>query len=241
MEDLDRAFEDFKKGLGVQLKNYVAIILDKSGSMESIQKEALQAFNEQIKILKKSTGEMETYVSCITFGTEVDEPLIWCGNVKKAKKIKDSDYKPEGLTALYDAVGTTITKLKNIKDYDDENTSFLIIIITDGFENASKEYNSESISKLITELQETNRWTFTYLGSNQDLAKVKDILKIPEGNMMSFVSTHDGTSWAVNSATVSTAYYMSSRTGGNTSVTDYYSNNITNTTSSNKKKLKTRN
>lgn len=235
MEDLDKAFDDLKKGLGVQLKNYVSIILDKSGSMESIQKEALQAFNEQIKILKKSTGEMKTYVSCITFGTEVDKPLIWCGDVKKVKEIKAENYKPEGLTALYDAVGTTITKLKNIKDFEDENTSFLMIIITDGFENASKEYDSKTISKLITELQETNRWTFTYLGSNQDLAEVKDTLNIPVGNMRSFTSTGAGTAQAVYASVNSTAYYMNSRLSGNTNVTDYYSNNTTDGSSEKKK------
>lgn len=222
MEELDKVFDDMKKQLDNRLKNYVSIILDGSGSMTTIKDEAIQVFNGQLKTLRENKGEMETYLSVITFGTEVNKPIVWCGNVDDIIEIDEKQYVPNGLTALYDAVGTTIVELKKDVDVNDENTSFLMIIITDGYENNSKIFNSEKLSELIQDCQKTNRWTFTYLGSNQDLSIIKETLHIPDGNIASFVSDGGGTIDAMNMTYCSTAGYMNVRSSGGTSMTDFY-------------------
>jgi len=81
-------------------------------------------------------------------------------------------------------VGFTLLKMKNeIEDTDD--THYLIIIISDGEENASKEYDYDRIGSLIRRLQDTKRWTFVYIGANQDLSKLSNKMKIPSGNVSS--------------------------------------------------------
>jgi uncharacterized protein YegL len=226
MKELDEVFDDIKASLGVRLKNYVTILLDSSGSMDVIKKEAREMFNEQIKVLKETKGNMETYISLVTFGTAVNKPIIWCGNVDDVKEINEKDYFPSGGTALYDAVGKTVTKLMKIPDYNDDNTSFLMIIISDGEENSSQFYDTDKISKLVKKVQKTKKWTFTYLGSKTDLASVKKVFHLSEGNICGFsgYTGKSGFTGVSNNAANATAYYMSSRSMGNTTVDDFYSN-----------------
>jgi uncharacterized protein with von Willebrand factor type A (vWA) domain len=192
-------------------KTKVAIILDKSGSMDSIRKEIVDAFNEQVKTIKANAKDVPTRVSLVTFGTEANEPLLWDVHTYKLKPLELDAYYPFGMTAMYDAVGYTCNRLA--KD-DDGDTSYLIIIISDGYENNSKNYTMKQIASMTKELQDTKRWTFTYIGANQDLTKVSKDLNIPLDNTIVFAccaagvgKVSDTTNHALNS------YYTSRRAG----------------------------
>lgn len=205
------------------LKNRIAIILDRSSSMGSIREEAESVFNEQVKAIKAGAKDMETTVSLMTFSTTVDEPLIWNQPVAELKPLKKGSYQPNGMTALYDAVGLTVSKLASLADADDPKTSFLVVIISDGMENNSREFSASSISSKIKELQSTDRWTFTYLGANQDLAKVSGDLGIPIGNFQGFVATSEGTDSVGTLSNSATANYLNMRSVGVTSSNAVYS------------------
>ena len=148
------------------------VILDESGSMESIKKTIIQGFNEIVQTVKgiaKEYPEQEHFISLVTFNGIGNKILHYIDPVEKLELIDDSRYKPDASTPLYDAMGFSFAKLKqvleNIKEYN-----VLVTILTDGEENASKEYTGLTIKKLIEELK-LNRWTFTYIGADHDVEK----------------------------------------------------------------------
>jgi uncharacterized protein YegL len=161
------------------------IILDESGSMESIKKTIIQGFNEIVQTVKgieKEYPEQEHFISLITFNGIGQKILHFIDPVEKLELIDDSRYKPDASTPLYDAIGFSFAKLKqvieNTKDYN-----VLVTIMTDGEENASKEYTGIAIKKLIDELK-LNNWTFTYIGADHDVEKFAMSISIT--NTMTF-------------------------------------------------------
>jgi len=184
-----------------EFRTRVAIILDRSSSMGSIRDVTISTFNEQVDAIKETAKESDTRVSLVTFADHVDEPIIWNKPVKSLKKLTREDYRPSGMTAMNDAVGLTIDKLRGLPEAADEDVSFLVVIISDGLENASQEYTSQLIANRIGPLQDSGRWTFTYIGANQDLSQVSKDTGIHMDNTFAFVASAQG----VNSMSVDTA------------------------------------
>jgi len=178
----------------VMKKHYTVIILDESGSMGSMREEAIDACNQQIRDIRKNVeGEVFTErVGLVKFSSAVERTEIWDMPIGKVRNLQKKDYKPMGMTAMLDAVGLAIDSLLKLDDINDEETSVLINIISDGEENNSKEYNYQTIASKIKELQDTGRWTFTYSGANQDLSKLSEKLHIPVGNMQRWTATAKG-------------------------------------------------
>ncbi len=205
------------------LKNHIAIVLDRSGSMGPIRAEAVAMFNEQIKAIKETTKGMDTKVSFATFSTVADKPLIFNESADKLVPLTEASYTPDGWTAMFDGVGSMIDALNKLPEASDEDCSFLMVIISDGAENYSREYNAVSIAEKIKTLQATKRWTFSYLGANQDLSVVSQTLNIPLGNTYAFASTGIGTNAASTVNSTSTRSYMGSRAKGMTSSASFYS------------------
>jgi hypothetical protein len=146
------------------------IILDESGSMNSIKSIIIDGFNELIKSVKEIENqfpEQEHFVSLISFNDLDYKTLHFVTPVAELKAINDERYNPISITPLYDAMGFSISKLKLYLEGKD-NYSVLVTILTDGEENASKEYSGLSIVNLVTELKKQN-WTFTYLGTDHDV------------------------------------------------------------------------
>lgn len=156
------------------------IILDESGSMNSIKKTILNGFNElinSVKSIEKEFPEQEHYISIISFNSKNENNVIHFNEpVSKIETIDDKNYNPESSTPLFDAMGFSILKLKNFLS-DKNNYSVLVTILTDGEENASKEYSLTSIKRIIEELKSEN-WTFTYIGTDHDIDKTTMDLNI---------------------------------------------------------------
>ena len=167
------------------------IILDESGSMESIKELIIQGFNEIVQTVKgveKDFPEQEHFISFVTFNGRGQKLLHFIDPVSKLEQIDDKRYQPDSSTPLYDAMGYSFTKLRQVlegkTDYD-----VLVTILTDGEENASKEYSGNSIKKLIDELK-LNRWTFTYIGTDHDVEKFAASISIT--NSIHFSKTSSG-------------------------------------------------
>jgi len=207
-------------------KAYVAIVLDKSGSMMVAKEQTIRGFNEQVQAIKSSVKDhIETAVTLITFNGDVT-PVFLNEDVSSLREMRSADYNPNGSTAMIDAVGYTIEQFEKLEDINGEDTSVLLIILSDGEENASKtdwKLNNKLAEK-IQALEKTERWTFTYMGSNVDLSKVQASTGIKMGNMTTFnSSTAEGYSAGMKLSSDATTMYFSSRNVGVKSVDTFYS------------------
>jgi len=167
------------------------IILDESGSMESIKRTIIQGFNEIVQTVKgieKNFPEQEHFISLVTFNGLGQKLLHFIDPVGRLEQIDNTRYQPDSMTPLYDAIGFSVTKLRQVlegkTDYD-----VLVTILTDGQENSSKEYTGKAINQLINELK-LNHWTFTYIGTDHNVEEFAATISIT--NTMTFQKNEAG-------------------------------------------------
>ena len=166
------------------------IILDASGSMYAIKQAAINSFNETIQTIRSAQEkhpEQEHFVTLVAFNSDEIKTIYDCAEVSGLKELTDSEYEPNCATPLYDAMGTSISKLKKKVAEDDH---VLVTIITDGEENSSEEYSGKAIKSLVDNMK-SRGWVFTYMGANQDVEKVAATISIT--NVMNFEATSQGT------------------------------------------------
>jgi hypothetical protein len=175
----------------MKVKVFNLIILDESGSMESIKKAAIDGLNETIQSIqsaqKKHEEVQEHYATFVSFNTEAIRTVFENRPVAEVGLIKD--YRPDACTPLYDAMGISLTKLRHQLNKEEQN-QVLVTVITDGYENASREYSGPAIKKLVEKLK-AEGWVFTYIGTNQDVDAVADSLSID--NKMNYHYSSQGT------------------------------------------------
>lgn len=166
------------------------LILDESGSMSSIEKQAVDSVNEtlqSVRAAQKKYDDQEHYVSFVTFNSNGIKTVLDRVEAQKVVDITPTQFNPDSCTPLYDAIGISVNALKKSVA---ENDKVLVTIITDGYENASREYNQASV-KALTEKLGKGGWTFAYIGANQDAMAVSHDLGIK--NAMNFHATVCGT------------------------------------------------
>ena len=164
------------------------IIIDESGSMQSIKKEAIDSVNETIQTIRsaqKKHEDQEHYVSLVTFNDDV-KTVYECVAVNEVKELTVETYQPDCCTALYDAMGISLNALRKKVAEDDK---VLVTVVTDGYENASKEYSGKAIKALVDELK-AKGWVFAYIGANQDVEAVAATISIT--NTLRFNATSAG-------------------------------------------------
>lgn len=159
---------------------YNLVVLDKSGSMGCIRRAAMEGFNETLAGIKKAQQEyaetQQHYISLVTFCSCSRDAVYDKVPVAEAEPLTLNQYEPCCCTPLYDAMGFALTSLRaHVKDIDD--VAVVVTIITDGLENASKEYNRNSIRALVDSLKNEG-WTFTFMGANQNSSEVAQSLAI---------------------------------------------------------------
>lgn len=172
---------------------YNLVILDKSGSMEAIRTEAINGYNETLGSIRatqlKFMDTQEHFVSLAAFCDCGVDMIYDMTPIKDAEKLTKEKYDPCCSTPLFDAIGKTVKELKR-KTADIEGAAFLVTIITDGYENSSKEWNSQSVGKLIDSCKEEG-WMFSFIGAGEDVVKVAS--KISITNTMVWENTSEGT------------------------------------------------
>ena len=177
----------------MEAKNiYNLIILDESGSMSSIQRQAVSAMNETFQSVRNAQAanpENNYYVSLVVFegdGVKGVRTVRDRVPVEKIEDIREEEYRPGSCTPLYDAMGLAITNLDKCIKSDEP---VLVTIITDGMENSSNEYSGRAIKELVSRKREKG-WTFAYIGANQDAVEVARDLHI--NNALNFEADEDG-------------------------------------------------
>ena len=167
------------------------IIVDESGSMCVIERQALAGINETIETMKKMQQlhpDMEQRISLLTFDS--GHKTFKYDNVKadNVNTLSARDYNPRGGTPLYDAIGISIAKL-NAQTSEKDNV--LVTIITDGEENCSEEYNLHMVKTLISKMKKQG-WTFTLIGTdNLDVEGMAGSMNID--NHLAFTQDEEGT------------------------------------------------
>lgn len=166
------------------------IILDESGSMSSIYRPALTGVNETLQTIRSAQEEhqdQQHFVTLVAFDTNHYNQIYAHVAAAEAIDISEEQYRPGGCTPLYDAMGRGLTELRPNVGKED---IVLVTVITDGYENASREYNGKSIKALV-ELLKSDGWVFTYIGANQDVESVATSMSIE--NHLAFNADDDGT------------------------------------------------
>lgn len=138
----------------------VYILLDRSGSMDSLWKEALGSINAYVKELTK-----ETNVYMAVFDTEYQ--VIRQSNAGSWKPISNEDAEPRGMTALFDASARIMQRA-----IDDNSEKSIVVIMTDGFENSSKNFKAADVKTLASKIT-SKKWELVFLGANFD--KIGDV------------------------------------------------------------------
>lgn len=184
------------------------VILDRSGSMSSIRRAALEGFNETLAGIKKAQEKyadtQEHYVSLVSFCSCEMRKVYDKTPVAETRPLTMADYEPCCCTPLYDAMGFTLTDMhKHVKDMDD--ATVVVAVITDGMENDSHEYDARAIKALVERLRGEG-WSFTYMGTNQDA--MVEAGKMSIRNFRQFEDTDEGVreTWKSESAYRSRLY-----------------------------------
>ena len=172
----------------MKTKIYNLIIIDESGSMNYIKQAVIDNVNETIQTIRAAQNEheeQEHYVSLVTFNDEV-KTIYECEPVEQVEELTSETYRPGCRTALYDAMGVSLNALRTkVADGD----KVVVTVVTDGWENASKEYNCMAIRTLVDELKEED-WVFAYIGANHDVKAAAGAISI--ANTLCFEATSEG-------------------------------------------------
>ena len=166
------------------------LILDESGSMESIYGEALSGCNETIQNVwaaQRKYKNQDQRFSLVTFNSSGIKTKMDDLPITKVRELTADDYNPDDSTPLYDAIGKSCSALEKTVSPDDR---VLVTIITDGYENSSNEYTLAAIQAMTERLREKG-WTFIYMGANQNAREVALTLRIK--NALTFEATAEGT------------------------------------------------
>lgn len=167
-------------------------ILDESGSMQSFRRDTVGGFNST---MEEHRGKNENIItSVILFNTE-RRVLYDRIPIDEVPVMIPADYRPNGGTALCDAVGETINNIRfrQLADPDEKRPSkTLVFITTDGMENSSRVFSADAVRELITGTQENCDWEFVFYGSNFDAVSTAATYGIREENAMEYQSSHVG-------------------------------------------------
>lgn len=158
-------------------KLHIVSILDRSGSMRGTEVEVIGAYNSFVKDQLKITEEngIEATMSLFLFDDKYEETYFKCP-INTVPELTSEVYFTRGMTALYDAIGKTITKFEGKK-------KVIFFIETDGFENASKEFNATTLKSLV-EKKKSEGWDFNFVGADLDSVTVANV-----GSMMGIDKT----------------------------------------------------
>lgn len=207
-------------------KTIYHLVVDKSGSMGNVVLQTISGYNEQVQQIRnvqKEFPEQLITIGLTTFTEEVNHHYFGVP-ASNAESLNTDTYRPDGSTALFDAIGASAKQLERQQLQDSEmfDMAVVIIILTDGEENSSRNFRLEDIKRMIRRLEETGKWTFSFIGASLDAVTVATSMNIKAQNSMSFAKeTMQQDVWDKVSSSVRT--YASKRRRGDQHIDLYTS------------------
>ncbi len=199
----------FKVEPSTNLSFLIEFLLDETGSMDSCRDTTISGFNEYVNSQKNNEGE------CLFTLTKFDSHGLRTPytdlNIKNVPVLTRAGYEPNAMTNLYDAIGLRIKALEERAAAKSGSVSKLMVIMTDGKDNQSREFTSDSIKKMIA-AKEAEGWSFAFLGANQDAWQVGQQFGMSKGNTMTYDTNNVIGAMATLSAATTT--YRSVRSSG---------------------------
>lgn len=190
---------------------HISVIVDRSGSMRGLEKDMIGGLKSFFKDQAKIEGICK--VDYAQFDTEYEE-VFTDTLVASAKPVLE----PRGFTALHDALGKNITNLKakfKAMPKEERPDNVIVIVVTDGGENSSREFNAAQVKALVEKRRKKDDWQFVFLGANQDAVTNGTSLGFARGSSMTF-DTHNTTT----TLSAASAYTTNYRMAGAASFTD---------------------
>jgi Mg-chelatase subunit ChlD len=185
----------------VKKEPVITIILDRSGSMGSVQEETVKGIN---KFLKEQVKGAKVSLHQFDYNDKVDIEATFEDALASEVKLRSSQYRPRGLTPLLDAVGTVVSGIKSRGDH-------IVLIVTDGMENQSKDWTRQRVKNLIEKKRKAG-WQFVFMGAAIDAYGEASSLGIPHMNTYAYAATPQSTTAAWGNASVGTRSYSTGMT-----------------------------
>ena len=170
----------------------IVFILDKSGSMVGLEKDAVGGFNALLKNQKKE--ESSAYITTFLFDT-THTILHDRVQLQEVEQMTENDFVVGGSTALLDTVGFAITHIEKIHKYirvEDLPQKTIFVIMTDGMENASRKFTQKQIKSLIESKQEKEKWEFVFLAANIDAFETANLYGIQKESVAEYNASENG-------------------------------------------------
>ena len=192
-------------------KTDITIILDRSGSMESVKQDTIGGFNNFLSEQQKVEGEAS--LSLVQFDDQYEVVYV-DKDILAADRLTENTFQPRGSTALLDAIGrTTIAvgqRLAALAEAERPD-KVLLVIMTDGFENASHEFTAAQISEMINHQRNVYSWEFMFIGANQDAVLSAQEIGIPAYSALTYAANAEGTQVAYSMIAGKVANYRKSK------------------------------
>jgi hypothetical protein len=196
-----------KKEKNQKQKVEIIVVLERSGSMDSIKKQTIDGFNEFVDGQRENGAE--TRITLVQFDHEY-QMVYEAKKIGKTEPLNDRTYVPRGMTALLDAIGHTVKLTKKRLDHlkKDAPDKTIFVIITDGYENSSVKYSKEKVFKKVRKMEKDHGWEFVYLGANQDAIAEARQYGITEKRAMTFAGDEKGVKNMFGAVSLSVSYCL---------------------------------
>lgn len=193
------------------MKTDITVLLDRSGSMQSIADDTIGGFNAFLAEQKAQPGDAT--LSLVQFDSEGYDVVIDAKPLADAPNLTTKTFQPRASTPLLDAMGRVITdagaRFKAMAE-GERPENVVVVVITDGHENASREFTAERIKAMVTHQTDVYKWSFIYLGANQDAILVARYMGITMDSAATYTADPHGTRAAYAGAS---AMLMQARRG----------------------------
>jgi hypothetical protein len=188
--------------------------------MDYVRGETVAHYNEVVNLVREkgALASQRTTITLVTFANRA-RVEIEGGGPAKLVPLSTASFVPDGMTALFDGVGTAVERLKRLPG--DGDTSYLVMVLTDGGENMSSRSAGE-INRLMRECQATDRWSFVFQVPPGDKRELVERFGVPEDNVREWETTESGAKEATATVLRGLTNYYSSRAMGQTSVKSFF-------------------
>lgn len=187
----------------------ITFVLDRSGSMSYVADDTIGGFNRVLEDQKKTPG---TATVTLNQFDDTFECVIDAKDIQSVEPLTDKTFVPRGSTALLDAIGKSVEatgKRLDAMPEDQRPAKVIVVILTDGHENASRTWTTARVNELISRQRDTYNWEFVFLGADQDAIATASSYGINPQNAIHYANTPIGTKGVFDSVSTNMMSFRS--------------------------------